>query len=47
MLSNIINNKKYAPKIMFFNEKNARKIQMIFDVENYLIDFEIQILGNF
>ena len=34
MLSKKVNNKKYAPKFIFFNEK-FRKIQMIFDVENF------------
>ena len=29
-----VNNKKYAPKLVFFNEKKLRKIWMIFDVEN-------------
>ena len=27
---------KGAPKLIFFNEKKIRKIQMIFDVENSL-----------
>ena len=30
-----VNNKKCAPKLVFFNEK-MRKIQMIFDIENWL-----------
>jgi hypothetical protein len=29
-------NKKYAPKILFLNEKKIRKILMIFDIENSL-----------
>ena len=29
-------NKKYAPKLLFFNEKKIRKIWMIFDLENSL-----------
>ena len=29
-------NKKYAPKILFLNEKKIRKIRMIFDIENSL-----------
>ena len=32
MASKNVNNKKYAPKFVFFNEK--KKIWMIFDVEN-------------
>ena len=32
-----MNNKKCAPKIIFFDEKKNRKIRMIFD-----IDFESQ-----
>jgi hypothetical protein len=34
MISNIVNNKKYAPKLTFFNEKKMKKIPMIFDIEN-------------
>ena len=34
MLSKKGNNKKYAPKLAFFNEKKLRKIPMIFDIEN-------------
>ena len=29
-----VNNKKCAPKIIFFNEKNIRKIRIIFDIES-------------
>ena len=29
-------NKKYAPKLLFFNEIKIRKIRMIFDIENSL-----------
>ena len=29
-----VNNKKCAPKLVFFNEKKLRKIPMIFDIEN-------------
>ena len=36
MLSKNVNNKKCAPKFIFFNEKKFRKIQMIFDIENWL-----------
>jgi hypothetical protein len=35
MLSKNFNNKKCAPKFVFFNEKKIRKIPMIFDVENW------------
>ena len=35
ILSKNVNNKKSAPKLAFFNEKKLRKIQMIFDVENW------------
>ena len=34
MLSKHVNNKKRAPKLVFFNEKKIEKIRMIFDVEN-------------
>ena len=34
MLSKNVNNKKCAPKLIFFNEKKLGKIQIIFDVEN-------------
>ena len=36
MLSENFDNKKCAPKLVFFNEKKLRKIQMIFDIENWL-----------
>ena len=42
ILSKNVNNKKYAVKLVFFNEKKMRKIQMIFD-----IGFESQILALF
>ena len=29
-----VNNNKDAPKLIFFNEKKIRKIQIIFDIEN-------------
>ena len=29
-----VNNKKHAPKLIFFNEKKLRKIRIIFDIEN-------------
>ena len=29
-----VNNKKCAPKLVFFNEKTLRMIPMIFDIEN-------------
>ena len=44
MLSKIVNSKKYAPKLVFFNEKKLRKIPMIFDIK---FDFESQILALF
>ena len=34
MLSKKVNNKKRAPKFVFFNGKKLRKIPMIFDIEN-------------
>ena len=34
MLSKNVNNKKCAPKLIFFNEKKLTKIWMIFDIEN-------------
>ena len=37
-LSKNVNNKKWAPKMIFFNEKKIRKIRIIFDIE----DFESQ-----
>jgi hypothetical protein len=33
---NNVNNKKCAPKLVSFSEKNLRKIPMIFDIENQL-----------
>ena len=36
ILSKNFNNKKCAPKLVFFNEKKTRKIWMIFDIENWL-----------
>ena len=36
MLSKNFNNKKCAPKSVFFNEKKMRKIRMISDIENWL-----------
>ena len=36
MLSKNVNNKKCAPKLVFFNEKKMRKVPMIFDIENCL-----------
>ena len=36
MLSKNVNNKKCAPELIFFNEKKLRKIQIIFDIENWL-----------
>ena len=32
-LSKNVNNKKCAPKLIFFNEKKMRKILIIFDIE--------------
>ena len=34
ILSKNVNNKKCAPKLLFFNEKKLRKILMIFDIKN-------------
>ena len=34
ILSKNVNNKKCAPKFVFFNGKQMRKIPMIFDIEN-------------
>jgi hypothetical protein len=34
MLSKNVNNKKCASKFAFFNEKQIRKLEMIFDAEN-------------
>ena len=39
-----VNNKKHAPKLIFFNEKKLRKILIIFDIK---IDFESQIFALF
>ena len=36
MLSINVNNKKFAPRFVSFNEKIIQKIWMIFDVENWL-----------
>ena len=36
MLSKNANNKKCAPKFVFFNEKKIRKFQMIFDLNRKL-----------
>ena len=35
-LSKNVNTKKCAPKLVFFNEKKMRKIQMIFEIGNWL-----------
>ena len=35
-MSKNVNNRKAAPKLIFFNEKIFRKIRTIFDVENWL-----------
>ena len=35
-MSKNVNNRKAAPKLIFFNEKKIRKIWTIFDVENWL-----------
>jgi hypothetical protein len=34
MLSKNVNNKKFAPELILFNEKKMRKIGIIFDIEN-------------
>ena len=40
ILSKNVNNKKCAPKLVFFNEKKKlRKIRMIFDIETWLWKF--------
>ena len=39
-----VNNRKYAPKLLFFTEKKLKKIQIIFDLENWLWKLEISIL---
>ena len=36
MLSKNVNNKKCAPKLIFFDDKKMRKIRTIFDIENRL-----------
>ena len=36
MLSKNVNNKKYAPKLVFFSEKKLRKSHMITDIQNWL-----------
>ena len=37
-----VNNKRCAPKLIFFNEKKIlRKIRIIFDIENWLWKLEI------
>jgi hypothetical protein len=36
MLSKNVNNKKCAPKFVFFNGKKIRKIRMIFDFERQI-----------
>ena len=33
-----VKNKKCAPRLIFFNEKKIEKFQMIFDVENLLLE---------
>jgi hypothetical protein len=37
ILSKNVNNKKCAPKLVFFNEKKLKKIQMIFDIESQIL----------
>ena len=44
LISKNVNNKKYAPKLVFFNEKKLRKIGIIFALK---INFESQILALF
>ena len=44
MLSKNVNNKKCAPKLIFFIEKKLRKIRIIFDIEK---DFESWEVGWF
>ena len=41
-----VNNKKHTPKLIFFKEKNFRKIRIIFDIENWLWKSEIGIFGS-
>ena len=38
-----VNNKKHAPKLIFFNENKLRKIQIIFDIKNWLWKLVIDI----
>ena len=38
-----VNNKRHAPRLIFFNEKKLRKIRIIFDLENWLWKSEIVI----
>ena len=48
MLSKNVNNKKGAPKLIFFNEKKLRKIPMIFDfVSQVLALFDTSPLHQF
>ena len=35
MLSKNVNNKNFFPKLIFFNEKKLRKIQIIFYIEDW------------
>jgi hypothetical protein len=37
MLSKNVNNKKFAPKLVFFNEKKLRNIPIIFDIESQIL----------
>jgi hypothetical protein len=41
-----VNNKKWAPKIIFFNEKMFYKVWIIFDIENWLWKSEISTFGH-
>ena len=44
-VSKNVNNKKCAPKLIFFNEKKMRKIRIIFDIHcsKDIIDFGINL----
>ena len=35
ILSKNVNNKKCAPKLIFFNKKKLREMRIIFDIENW------------
>ena len=45
MLSQNVNNKKCAPKFVFFNEKKSERNPTIFDFESTFINFENWVNG--